>query len=68
MINLFVNNQRNVIGQQVAHAANKEFAIAGVTCFADSLVLGESVVLRIKFCATPPSKTLGTLAVTFLTD
>jgi len=35
-------------------AANKGFAIAGVTCFADNFVLGESVVLRIKFGAKNP--------------
>jgi|GEM_PF-6481549 len=34
--------------------ANKGFAIAGVTCFADNFVLGESVVLRIKFGAKTP--------------
>lgn len=35
-------------------AANKGFAIAVVTCFADNSVLGESVVLRIKFGAKNP--------------
>jgi hypothetical protein len=35
-------------------AANKGFAIAGVVCFAESLVLGGSVVLRIKFGAKNP--------------
>ncbi len=37
-----------------ARTANKGFAIAGVTCFADNFVLSESVLLRIKFGANPP--------------
>ncbi|TAF73677.1 MAG: hypothetical protein EAZ53_11600 [Bacteroidetes bacterium] len=35
-------------------AANKGFAIAGVPCFADTLVQGGSSVLRIKFSANKP--------------
>lgn len=35
-------------------AANKGLAIAGMVCFAESLVLGGSVVLRIKFGAKTP--------------
>lgn len=34
--------------------ANMGFAIAGVPCFADSLVVNESSVLRMKFCAKTP--------------
>ena len=35
-------------------ADNKGFAIAGVPCFADSLVQGGSSVLRMKFSAKTP--------------
>jgi hypothetical protein len=35
-------------------AANKGFAIAGVPCFADTFVQGESSVLRMKFSAKTP--------------
>lgn len=35
-------------------AANKGVAIAGVPCFADSLVQGGSSVLRMKFSAKTP--------------
>ncbi len=35
-------------------AANKGFAIAGVPCFADTLVQGGSSVLRMKFSAKTP--------------
>ena len=33
---------------------NKGFAIAGVPCFADTFVQGESSVLRMKFSAETP--------------
>ncbi len=41
-------------------AANKGFAIAGVPCFADTVVQGGSSVLRLKLSAknTPPSPPL----------
>jgi hypothetical protein len=35
-------------------AANKAFAIAGVQCFVDSLVVNYSFVLRMKFSAKTP--------------
>lgn len=35
-------------------ADNKGFAIAGVPCFADTFVQGESSVLRTKFSAKTP--------------
>jgi hypothetical protein len=35
-------------------AANKGFAIAGVSCFADTFVQGGSSVLRMKFSAKNP--------------
>ncbi len=35
-------------------AGNKGFAIAGVLCFADTFVQGESSVLRMKFSAKTP--------------
>jgi hypothetical protein len=35
-------------------AANNGFAIAGVPCFADTLVQGGSSVLRMKFSANNP--------------
>ena len=35
-------------------AANKGFAIAGVPCFADTFVVSESSVLRMKFSAKTP--------------
>jgi hypothetical protein len=39
---------------EVPHAGNKGFAIAGVPCFADTFVQGESSVLRMKFSAKTP--------------
>lgn len=42
------------IGQTEARTANKGFAIAGVPCFADTFVQGESSVLRMKFSAKTP--------------
>jgi len=36
-------------------ADNKGFAIAGVPCFADTFVQGESSVLRMKFSAKTPA-------------
>ena len=36
-------------------AANSTFAIGGVSCSADSLVVAESFVLRIKFCGKNPA-------------
>lgn len=45
-------------------AANKGFAIAGGSCFADTFVQGGSSVLRTKFSAktSPPSQPPETLA------
>ena len=40
--------------QAIARTANKGFAIAGVPCFADTFVQGESSVLRMKFSAKTP--------------
>jgi hypothetical protein len=36
-------------------AANSTFAIGGVSCYADSLVVAESFVLRIKFTSKNPA-------------
>lgn len=36
-------------------ADNKGFAKGGVSCFADSLVVAESFVLRINICAEKPA-------------
>ncbi len=36
-------------------AANSTFAIGGVSCSADSFVVGESFVLRINICAEKPA-------------
>jgi hypothetical protein len=41
-------------GQNKRAAGNKGFAIAGVPCFADTVVQGGSSVLRIKFSAKTP--------------
>jgi len=38
-------------------AANSTFAIGGVSCSADSLVVAESFVLRIKFSGKNPATT-----------
>ena len=39
---------------QIRAAANKGFAIVGVSCFADTFVQGGSSVLRMKFSAKNP--------------
>ncbi|MBK9726544.1 MAG: hypothetical protein IPO86_00335 [Saprospiraceae bacterium] len=44
---------KRLIGESIT-AANKGFAIAGVPCFADTLVQGGSSVLRTKFSAKTP--------------
>ncbi len=36
-------------------AGNSTFAIGGVSCSADSLVVAESLVLRINICAENPA-------------
>jgi hypothetical protein len=36
-------------------AGNSTFAIGGVTCSADSFVVAESSVLRMKICAEKPA-------------
>lgn len=36
-------------------AGNSTFAIGGITCSADSLVVAESFVLRINICAEKPA-------------
>ncbi len=41
-------------GERIRAAANMGFAIAGVPCFADTLVQGGSSVLRMKFSAKTP--------------
>ena len=38
-----------------ARTANSTFAIGGVSCFADSFVVAESFVLRIKFSGKNPA-------------
>ena len=38
-----------------AHTPNSTFAIGGVSCSADSLVVAESFVLRIKFSGKNPA-------------
>jgi len=40
---------------QRSTAANSTFAIGGVSCSADSFVVAESFVLRIKFCGKKPA-------------
>ncbi|TAL56412.1 MAG: hypothetical protein EPN85_15015 [Bacteroidetes bacterium] len=53
-------------------ADNKGFAIAGVPCFADTLVQGGSSVLRMKFSANnprhrkPPKRYLGNTLIAIL--
>jgi hypothetical protein len=37
------------------HAGNNTFAIGGVSCSADSLVVAESFVLRINICGKKPA-------------
>jgi hypothetical protein len=49
---LIIDDQ--TIVDRKARTANKGFAIAGVPCFADSLVQGGSSVLRMKFSAKTP--------------
>jgi len=39
---------------KIKTGANSTFAISGVSCSADSLVVAESFVLRINFCAKNP--------------
>jgi hypothetical protein len=41
--------------QKVARTHNSTFAIGGVSCSADSLVVAESSVLRIKFSDENPA-------------
>jgi len=41
--------------QAVARTHNSTFAIGGVSCSADSLVVAESFVLRINICAENPA-------------
>ncbi len=38
-----------------AHTPNSTFAIGGVSCSADSLVVAESFVLRINICGKNPA-------------
>ena len=40
---------------KISTAANSTFAIGGVSCSADSLVVAESFVLRIKFSGKNPA-------------
>lgn len=44
-----------IIGQTEARTANSTFAIGGVSFSADSLVVAESLVLRIKFSGKNPA-------------
>jgi len=53
-LNISVDNQLDGSDRGSSPAANKGFAIAGVPCFADSLVQGGSSVLRMKFSAKTP--------------
>jgi hypothetical protein len=43
------------LGQERKAAANSTFAIGGVSCSANSLVVAESFVLRINICAEKPA-------------
>jgi len=47
-------NGRTTLRRKSKPAGNKGFAIAGVPCFADTLVQGGSSVLRMKFSAKTP--------------
>jgi hypothetical protein len=46
-------------GQTEKAAANSAFAIGGVSCSADSLVVAESFVLRMNICAEKPTQKAG---------
>jgi hypothetical protein len=46
-------NNRNAL-EKLPRTANMGFAIAGVPCFADTFVQGESSVLRMKVSAKTP--------------
>jgi hypothetical protein len=43
------------VGNERITAANSTFAIGGVSCSTDSLVVAESFVLRIKFSGRNPA-------------
>ncbi len=45
----------NCINKYRMAAYNSTFAIGGVTCSADSLVVAESSVFRINFCGEKPA-------------
>jgi hypothetical protein len=47
--------ERQDTAQYKARTANSTFAIGGVSCSADSLVVAESFVLRIKFSGKNPA-------------
>ena len=44
-----------IIKDEEAHTPNSTFAIGGVSCSADSFVVAESFVLRIKFSGKNPA-------------
>jgi hypothetical protein len=44
-----------MVEQKEQRTANSTFAIGGVSCSADSLVIAESSVLRINICGKKPA-------------
>ena len=49
------NLKRHIFGRTAAHAANKRYVIAGVSCFADTFVVNQTLVFQIKFCGKIPA-------------
>jgi len=49
------NEVTNDCYMKILAAANSTFAIGGVSCSADSLVVAESFVLRINICGKKPA-------------
>jgi hypothetical protein len=47
--------KRHHTTEKEAHTPNSTFAIGGVSCSADSLVVAESSVLRMNICAEKPA-------------
>lgn len=50
-----MQTQIEILMQRKARTHNSTFAIGGVSCSADSLVVAESFVLRIKFSGKNPA-------------
>jgi hypothetical protein len=53
--NLTANSDIQILVDRKARTANSTFAIVGVSCSADSLVVGESFVLRLNFSGKNPA-------------